>query len=273
MGAALKISSYGPHYGEEPELVGFTASGTIFLTGCNLLCNFCQNHDISHERNGRFTDEDTLVEIMLNLQNMGAANINFVTPTHFSPQLINAAEKAKSYELNIPIVYNSSGYDKVKTLKMWEGIIDIYMPDLKFFEPEKSKLYADAPDYFDFASKAIIEMHRQVGDLVIRNGVAQRGLLVRHLVLPNNQSDTKEIIDFIAENIGINTYLNLMDQYRPAYRAFNNHLISERLIWDQVLVVRVWILRHLSVRTKVYLLSEIDLKLILLLLLSGNPTD
>jgi putative pyruvate formate lyase activating enzyme len=225
----IKIASFGPHYGEEPELVGSTSSGTIFFSNCNLLCIFCQNYEISHFAEGRYYTEDEVAEIMLLLQDNGCNNINLVTPTHFSVQIINSIEKAKILGLNIPVVYNSSGYDKVNTLKNFEGLIDIYMPDIKFKDSAKSKLYAKAPDYFNVASEALLEMHRQVGDLIIRNGIARRGLLVRHLILPNNQSDTFEIIDFIYKKIGTSTYLNLMDQYRPCFNVFKINLINRRI--------------------------------------------
>ncbi len=233
MGSKVRIASYGPHYGEEPEIVGLTASGTIFLSGCNLLCKFCQNCDISHERVGRDIDHYRLAEIMLNLQDSGVSNINFVTPTHFSPQLIKAVLKAKDNGLKIPIVYNSSGYDKVDTLKYWEGLVDIYMPDLKFVDPEKSKKYTEAENYFEIASEAVIEMHRQVGDLLVENETAVRGLLIRHLILPEDQSDTKQIIDFLADKIGTDTYLNLMEQYRPAYKAPEFPLLNRRITSEE----------------------------------------
>jgi putative pyruvate formate lyase activating enzyme len=226
MGSVPEIASYGPHYGEEPELVGRTASGTIFLSGCNLLCKFCQNFAISHEKNGVEFSIKEVTSIILNLQDIGACNINLVTPTHFSPQLITAIEGAKAEGLTIPVVYNTNGYDKVDTLKMWEGIVDIYMPDIKFADSGKSALYSNADDYFEYASSAVLEMHRQVGDLVIKNGRAKRGLLVRHLVLPNGQSDTIDIINFVTENLGTNSYFNLMDQYRPVYRAYMYPKIS-----------------------------------------------
>ncbi|MFH1051727.1 MAG: radical SAM protein [bacterium] len=231
----LKIASFGPHYGEEPEIVGRTASGTIFLSGCNLHCCFCQNFDISHQNNGIDYSIDELTDILLYLENLGCDNINLVTPTHFTPSLINSILKAKSYGLSIPIIYNTSGFEKVEILKMWEGIIDIYMPDLKFVDSEKSKLYCNCPEYFEFAAQAVKEMHRQKGDLIIKNGIAKRGLLIRHLILPNNQSDTKDIIDFVAEELGLNTYLNLMDQYRPMYNAYQNQKLIARIDKDELL--------------------------------------
>ena len=219
MPVKLRIASYGPHYGEEPELVGYSASGTIFFSGCNLLCKFCQNYDISHFRQGTDVSEEELATIMLKLQSSGVENINLVTPSHYAPQIIKALFFAKEYGLKIPVVYNSSGYDKVEILKKMDGLIDIYMPDIKFVEKDKGRKMAAAPTYFEYASKALVEMHRQVGDLLIESGVAKKGLLVRHLVLPNDMSDTKKIIDFIADRIGTDTYLNLMDQYHPAHRA------------------------------------------------------
>ncbi len=228
-GSKLIISSYGPHYGEEPEIVGLTFSGTIFLSGCSLLCNFCQNYQISHLRDGRRFSEPEIIDIMLSLQENGASNINFVTPTHFSPQLIKAVHKAKNRGLHIPIVYNSGGYDKVETLKYWEGAVDIYMPDLKFKDPELSRLYTGTEDYFLHASKAIKEMHRQTGDLEIVNGTAVSGLLIRHLIMPGHVNDTKDIIDFIHDATGPETYLNLMEQYHPAYKACEYPGISRRI--------------------------------------------
>ncbi|MBI5325245.1 MAG: radical SAM protein [Ignavibacteriae bacterium] len=229
MGKEIKISSFGPHYGEEPEIVGSTGSGTIFFSGCSLLCLFCQNSEVSHYREGFYVSERELAEIMIRLEKAGCSNINLVTPTHFVPQIISSLFEAKEMGLSIPIVYNTSGYEKIETLKMLEGLVDIYMPDIKFFSPEKSNLYTNSYDYFEYASKAVLEMHRQVGDLVVRNDVARKGLLIRHLILPNNQSDTDKIIDFIAENIGSQTYLNLMEQYKPCYKAANFTLLNEML--------------------------------------------
>lgn len=233
MGADLVVASYGPHFGEEPELVGYFGSGTIFFSGCNLLCVFCQNYSISHCREGRKYSISELVDVMLKLQDIGCHNINFVTPTHFAPQIAKAIVEARSLGLTIPTVYNSSGYDKVDTLQALEGLIDIYMPDIKFVDPEKSSLYTEAPDYFAYASAALLEMYRQVGNLVVRNGIARRGLIIRHLILPENQSDTIEIIDFIAENLGTEVYLNLMDQYYPRYLSYQFPKISRSLIPEE----------------------------------------
>ncbi len=233
MTSDLVIASYGPHFGEEPELVGYLGSGTIFFSGCNLLCNFCQNYTISHCREGRKYSISELVDVMLKLQDIGCHNINFVTPTHFAPQIAKAIVEARSLGLKVPTVYNSSGYDKVDTLRVLEGLIDIYMPDIKFVDPEKSKIYTEAPDYFIYASAALIEMHRQVGNLIVRNGIARRGLIIRHLILPENQSDTTEIIDFISENLGTEVYLNLMEQYYPRYLAYQYPHLSRSIIPEE----------------------------------------
>ncbi len=233
MTAVLKVASFGPHFGEEPELVGYFGSGTIFFSGCNMLCVFCQNYSISHYREGRIFTIQELADCMLNLQNFGCHNINLVTPTHFAPQIAKALVEARSLGLSIPIVYNSSGYDRVDTVKSLEGLIDIYMPDLKFVDPDKAHLYSESRDYFTYASSAIIEMYRQVGNLVVRNGIAKRGLIIRHLILPENQSDTLEIIDFIAENLGTDVYLNLMDQYYPRFHAYLYPKISRSIIPEE----------------------------------------
>jgi len=225
----VKIASYGPHFGEEPELVGYSSSGTIFFSGCNLLCEFCQNYEISHHRSGDYYSVEELTEIMLRLQQYGCHNINLVTPTHFSIRIIESIKYAKQLGLSLPVVYNTNGYDLVDTLRKWEGLVDIYMPDLKFIDTCKSGKYTIAGNYFEYAKPAIIEMQRQVGDLVVKNGIARRGLLIRHLIMPDGQSDTYDMIDFIAENIGTNAYLNLMEQYRPEFHARNFDLINRRI--------------------------------------------
>jgi len=220
MGRELMISSYGPHFGEEDVLVGRHGSGTIFLTGCNLGCIFCQNYDISRLRNGYEVSKEEFSDIVLTLQKRGCHNINFVTPTHFTPQILEALALAKDKGLKLALVYNCGGYESVETLKLLDGIIDIYMPDIKFMDSGVAKRLCNAPDYPDSVKKALIEMHRQVGDLIIDNsGIAKKGLLVRHLVLPNGLASTKEAMRFIATKISKNTYVNIMDQYRPMYKA------------------------------------------------------
>lgn len=209
------VSSASPHFGEEPPLVGVHGSGTIFFTYCNLLCNFCQNYDISHQGDGHEIDDDELADLMISLQMMGCHNINLVTPSHVVSQIIVALENAIEKGLRIPIVYNTSAYDSAETLKFLDGIVDIYMPDLKFFEVQIAKSTCNATDYPAVAKKAILEMHRQVGKLTIENGIAKKGLLIRHLVMPGMIDDTREIMNFIANEVSTETYVNIMPQYRP----------------------------------------------------------
>jgi putative pyruvate formate lyase activating enzyme len=214
------VSSYTPHYGEEAPLVGTNGSGTIFFTHCNLLCIFCQNFDISHEGIGQEVSAEQLAAIMIDLQRMGCHNINFVTPSHVVWQILEALAIAAENGLRVPLVYNSGGYDRVETLQLLEGVFDIYMPDFKFWDPRVAEETCNAPDYPEVARNALREMHRQVGDLVIDgNGIARRGLLVRHLVLPESLAGTREIMRFIADDISTNTYVNIMTQYRPCGRA------------------------------------------------------
>jgi putative pyruvate formate lyase activating enzyme len=215
-GKQAQVASYNPHFGEEAPLVGTNGSGTIFFTHCNLLCIFCQNFDISHRGSGIEVDDEELARMMLTLQKGGCHNINFVTPSHVVPQILSALDIAVRKGLNIPLVYNSGGYDSVETLKILEGVFDIYMPDFKFWDPEISEKTCNAPDYPEIARLALIEMHRQVGDLILdENGIAQKGLLVRHLVLPENLAGTRDIMKFIADRISKNSYVNIMAQYRP----------------------------------------------------------
>lgn len=220
-GKDADVSSYNSHFGEEAPLVGRNGSGTIFFTHCNLLCCFCQNYDISHEGGGETVSDEMLARIMLALQQSGCHNINFVTPSHVVPQILSALEIAIGNGLCVPLIYNTSAYDRVETLKLLEGIIDIYMPDFKFWDPEIAKKTCDAADYPKVACRALTEMHRQVGDLVTddASGIATRGLLVRHLVLPHGLAGTREIMTFIAEQISSDTYVNIMAQYRPCGRA------------------------------------------------------
>ncbi len=219
-GSLAKVASYSPHFGEESPLVGTSGSGTIFLSNCNLGCVFCQNHGISHLGEGVEVDSGQLAAIMLSLEKQGCHNINLVTPSHVVPQLLAGLVIAVEHGLSLPLVYNSGGYDSVQTLQLLDRVIDIYMPDFKFWDPAASMRYAKAPDYPDRARAAIREMHRQVGDLVIDDqGLAGRGLLVRHLVMPGGLDQTGAILDFLARDISENTYVNLMDQYRPCGRA------------------------------------------------------
>lgn len=213
------VSSYGPHFGEEPPLVGSGGSGTIFVTHCNLACRFCQNSDISQCGRGNEITPDELAGIMIRLQDGGCHNINIVTPSHIVPQLIRAIGIASGRGLAIPIVYNSGGYDSVETLRLLDGIVDIYMPDAKYGSNAIAADLSRAPEYVDVMKAAIREMHRQVGDLVIENGIAVRGLLVRHLVLPENLAGSDLVLPWIAEDISRDTYVNIMDQYHPAWKV------------------------------------------------------
>jgi putative pyruvate formate lyase activating enzyme len=232
------VSSQGPHFGEESVLVGNGGSGTIFFAGCNLGCVFCQNYDISHFRQGQPITINELAEFMLDLQSYGCSNINFVTPTHVAPAIAAGIEVAGKKGLNLPTVYNSGGYDSVETLKLLEGLLDIYMPDMKFSDSAASKEFANAPDYPEICFAAIKEMHRQVGDLKIEKGLATHGLLVRHLVLPNKLAGSFKVIDFLAEQISPNTAINVMDQYRPCFKADEHPQINRRPTIDEVEEVR-----------------------------------
>jgi len=226
----LMVSSAFPHFGEEPPLVGLYGSGTIFLTHCNLRCIFCQNYEISHLGEGETITPKDLAKIMLYLQNQGCHNINFVTPTHYVPQIVEGLMYAIEGGLNIPLVYNCGGYESLEVIKLLEGIFDIYMPDIKFFNAELARKYCNTPDYPEVVKKVVKEMHRQVGDLLIdNNGIAYRGILIRHLVMPNCLEDTREILHFIAKEISIDTYVNIMNQYRPLYMAPQYPEIARRI--------------------------------------------
>ncbi len=217
--AELVVSSVQPHFWEEAPLAGIGGSGTVFLANCNLRCVYCQNYDISHEGKGNPITEEQLADSMLWIQRIGCHNINLVTPTHYTPNLVKAVAIAARKGLRLPVVYNCSGYENVETLELLDGIVDIYMPDIKYGGIESAKLYSDAPDYFEVCKQAVREMHRQVGDLVIDRTIAWHGLLIRHLVLPNNRADSLQVLEFIANEISRESYVNIMLQYRPAYRA------------------------------------------------------
>ena len=211
------VYGYHAHFGEEAPLVGRYGSGTIFFTHCNLKCNFCQNFEISHKGMGKPVSDMELADMMLELQKEGCHNINFVTPSHVVPQILSAVLLAAERGLTLPLVYNTSAYDAVETLRILDGVMDIYMPDFKFWDPRTSDVTCGAPDYPDAARKAILEMHRQVGDLVMdASGLAKRGLLIRHLVMPDGLAETLEIMKFIATKISVNTYVNVMPQYHPS---------------------------------------------------------
>jgi len=215
-GRQAMVSSFSSHFGEERPLVGRYGSGTIFFTNCNLLCSFCQNYDISHLGRGVEVDDRQLADMMIDLQERGCHNINLVTPSHVVPQIISALAVAAGEGLKVPVVFNTGAYDDPGTLKTLDGIIDIYMPDFKFWEGDLANETCKASDYRKVAVRAIKEMHRQVGDLKINNeGIAMQGLLVRHLVMPGYTEDTRKILHHIASTISKNTYVNIMPQYYP----------------------------------------------------------
>lgn len=231
----IKIASFGPHYGEENVLVGNKGSGTIFFSNCNLKCAYCQNFEISQYGQGYYIKPEKLAEIMMQLQNRGCHNINLVTPTHMLYGILQALEIACEAGLNLPLVYNSGGYENVTTLKLLEGIVDIYMPDIKYADNNSAREYSFADNYYDIAKKAVLEMHRQVGDLKTLNKIAESGLIIRHLVLPEDIAKTEKIIDFIAKKISTNTFFNLMDQYYPYYNADKVDKLNQKVDYKNFL--------------------------------------
>jgi putative pyruvate formate lyase activating enzyme len=239
IGGRARVASFGAHFGEEAPLVGKSGSGTIFFEGCNLHCIFCQNHDISHidsqgDTSPQAVADADLAAIMLNLQGQGCHNINLVTPTHVVPQIIAALPLAVEQGLRLPLVYNSSGYDHPPTLRLLAGIVDIYMPDCKFWTAEAAARYTNAGDYPAVMQSALREMHRQVGELLIDEaGLAWRGLLVRHLVMPGLLAETRGVLEFLAREIGKATYVNIMDQYHPCHLAFGDAAINRPLRKDE----------------------------------------
>jgi len=229
-GCQAVVSSYGPHFGEEPSLVGKHGSGTIFFSFCNLRCVFCQNYTISQLGEGSIVAKEELAKMMLSLQAKGCHNINLVSPTHVLPMILEALDLAVGLGLSLPLVYNSGGYDSVETLELLDGIVDIYMPDMKYSD-EKVAEQLSGVEYYPSVNKAAVkEMHRQVGDLQMdKHGVATRGLLLRHLVLPYGLAGTQEVVRFITQEISRNTYLNIMAQYHPCYKAWQIPLLARPL--------------------------------------------
>ena len=221
------VSSFNPHFGEEPPLVGKFGSGTIFLANCNLKCVFCQNYDISHLGHGEVVSIEALSLMMLSLQRRGCHNINFVTPTHQVPQIVEALLPAIEGGLEVPLVYNCGGYESIETIRLLDGIFDIYMPDLKYGDDVNAELYSGAGDYVERAFESVREMHRQVGTLELdRSGVAARGLIIRHLVLPDGIAGTRRVMGFIANELSRDSYVNIMDQFTPCYRASEHPAIN-----------------------------------------------
>jgi putative pyruvate formate lyase activating enzyme len=226
---SIVISGVFPHFGEEAPLVGSCGSGTIFFTSCNLKCLFCQNYDISHLRSGHPVSIEGLADRMLWLQDLGCHNINLVTPTHVTPHIVVALAIAADRGLALPLVYNCGGYESVETLRLLDDIVDIYMPDIKYGDNEPARRYSGAKDYWDVVRRAVREMHRQVGNLQMDDqGVAYRGLLIRHLVLPGGTAGSPNVLDFIARDVSVESYVNIMDQYRPVYKARMHDRLNHR---------------------------------------------
>lgn len=238
----VMIYSAQPHFGEEVSLVGKNGSGTIFFSNCNLRCVFCQNWPISIEGHGRGFTDDQLAQMMLHLQEIGCHNINLVTPTHVMPNIVNATRIAFKTGLRIPLVYNTSGYESVEILNLLDGIVDIYLPDMKYMDAEKAAKYSSgASDYPEVAKAAIIEMHRQVGlHQIDAQGIATRGVLIRHLVMPNQVAGTKAFVKWVAENLPKSTYVNIMHQYHVDYKAFEYPEIWRAITVDEYLEAMQW---------------------------------
>ncbi len=237
--AQLEIASHHPHFGEERSLVGSGGSGTIFFTHCGLRCVFCINYQISQEGEGHERTIDELAEMMLYLQRIGCHNINVVTPTHYSAHIVLALDRAAGKGLRVPLVYNTCGWERLEILKILEGIVDIYLPDFKYFDGAMAEIYSSgATSYPEITARAILEMHRQVGvTKPADDGLMYRGLMIRHLVMPNNVSGSEQIVKWIAENLPKDTYLNIMSQYRPMYRASEYPQINRRITRDEYLEV------------------------------------
>jgi putative pyruvate formate lyase activating enzyme len=232
--ARLKISSANLHYGEEPPISGTRGSGTIFLSGCNLRCIYCQNYPISQFRHGEFVTVDDAASMMLQLEKRGAHNVNLVTPSHYVPQLMAALLSAYKRGLRLPIVYNSSGYDKVETLRLLDGIIEIYLPDMRYSRDESAQCYSSARDYPEVNRAAIKEMYRQVGNLIVdENEIAVQGLLLRHLVLPDGIAGSKEIFNFLATEISTETFVSIMSQYFPAHKAVKLVRLNRKILKEE----------------------------------------
>jgi len=232
-GNTVKVASYTVHHGEEPYISGFQGSGTIFFSCCNLYCPFCQNHEISHGNKGEAVTPEKLADMMLELQRKGAHNINLVTPTHYMPGILEALSIAYENKLDVPLVYNTNGYDSIELLRLLEGVIDIYMPDMKYFDKSTAKKFSNADNYPEAAMEGIREMYRQVGNLKVNeDDVAYKGLLVRHLVLPGNVEDSKKVIEFLS-GISKDLVVSIMSQYSPQYKACEHPEINRKLTKEE----------------------------------------
>jgi putative pyruvate formate lyase activating enzyme len=238
-GATLVISAFHPHFGEERPLVGQGGSGTIFLTHCNLRCIFCQNWEISHLGRGVECNVEKFAMMMLKLQKMGCHNINIVTPTHYSPHILKALDIAAGSGLNLPVVYNTSGWERLDILQWLDGIVDIYLPDFKYWDCDMAARYSSgAESYPEITKQAILEMHRQVGVAKpAPNGIMQRGLMIRHLVMPNGVAGSEKVMEWIANNLPKDTYVNIMSQYHPVFKAFEHPEISRRITRQEYMKV------------------------------------
>jgi putative pyruvate formate lyase activating enzyme len=233
-GERAVVHSFGAHHGEEDPLRGRRGSGTIFFSWCNMRCAYCQNWEISWQGIGREIEPEELAGMMLALQDRGCHNINFVSPSHVVAQILAAVLIAAEAGLRLPLVYNTGGYDSPEALALLDGVIDIYMPDLKYGDPAIARKYSRVRNYPQVNQAAVKEMHRQVGDLVLdENGIARRGLLIRHLILPEGLAGTEEVLRFIAHEISPNTYINLMTQYRPAFRAHDHPPLARPITDDE----------------------------------------
>lgn len=258
VGRYAAVSSFFPHFGEEACLRGWRGSGTVFFTACNLHCVFCQNWEVSQERQGRTVTPEQLAAIYLKLQDSGCHNLNWVTPEHVVPQALEALLIAVEHGLRLPLIYNTSAYDSPESLQLLDGVVDIYMPDFKFWDPEMSRLYLKAPDYPEVARRTIAEMHRQVGELKLDEfGLARRGVLIRHLVMPGGIAGTREIMNWIARELSVHSYVNIMDQYYPAglvgtnprYDAINRRITPQEFA-EAVAAARAAGLYRLDVRLR-----------------------
>jgi len=234
IGLKPKVYSFMPHYGEEPPISGINGSGTIFFSGCNMHCVYCQNYEFSQSDVGTEVEFEELADFMLKLQDMKCHNINLVSPTHIMPQILKALSIAIDKGLNIPIVYNTGGYELASIIRLLDGIVDIYLPDMRYAENGAAKKYSIAPDYPKYNQEAVEEMHRQVGIAQIDNqGIINKGLIIRHLVLPNNISGTDKIMHFISSRLSRDTYISLMSQYHPCYKAGDFLELSRRLTLNE----------------------------------------
>ena len=236
------VFSVHPHFGEEISLVGQHGSGTIFFSNCNLRCIFCQNWPISHEGQGKEYEDEELAEMMLKLQQIGCHNINLVTPTHVMPNILNATRMALKKGLRVPLVYNTSGYERLEILKILDGVVDIYMPDMKYMDPDQAAKYsAGASDYPELTKKAIIEMNRQVGVFhTDKQGIALRGVIIRHLVMPNRVAGTEKFVKWVAQALTKSTYVNIMPQYRVEYKAYEHPEIARGITVQEFLEAMEW---------------------------------